>query len=170
MSGLKSRFFAQVLLLALAGLLAGCAGAGYVDPGPDPARVRVKLDLPTDRSAFNQFDDTTPYTSWDWGLWLEKDGRLVRLAPEPPQQLSVIRAPRLVRDTVFLAPPGRRAYRLIVNGYVGVRQGWTYWPINVVLVDDRQELDLAPGQEIAITPEKVLTGVAAQGRVTEHRK
>jgi len=152
------RCISLVVLIALAALLAGCSGAGYVDPGPQPARVRVQVDLVTDRSQFDQFDDTTPYTSWDWGLWMEREGRLVRLPPSPPQQLTVIRTERLKRDTVFLAPPGRHVYRLIVDGYVGVREGWTAWPIDVVLVNDRLVLDLAPGQEITIAPKKVLRG------------
>ncbi len=150
----------MVMLMALAGLLAGCAGAGYVDPGPAPARIRAQVDLLTDRSSFSQFDDTTPYTSWDWGLWIERDGRLMRLPPQPPQQLTVIRTERLQRDTVFLAPPGKHAYRLIVDGYVKLREGWTYWPIDVVLVNDRLELDLAPGQEVAVSPKRVLRGAA----------
>jgi len=144
--------------MALAGLLAGCAGGQYADPGPQPARIRARVDLLTDRSQFDQFDDTTPYTSWDWGLWIEQDGRLMRLPPSPPQQLTVIQTERLQRDTVFLAPPGRHVYRLIVDGYVKLREGWTYWPIDVVRVNDRLTLDLAPGQEVTVSPKKVLRG------------
>ena len=140
------------VVLALALGLAACGGEVYLDPGPQPARVRVRVDLTADRSQFSQFDDVTPYTSWDWGLYVEHQGRWRRLPPEPPQQLTVIRGPRLRRDTVFLAPPGRHVYRLIVNGYVGLREGWTYYPINVALVDERLVLELAPGQEVSISP------------------
>ncbi|MCB2225412.1 MAG: hypothetical protein KQH53_01950 [Desulfarculaceae bacterium] len=147
----RARLLALALLL-LAALLAGCAAERYVDPGPNPARVRVLVDFKTDRSRFNQFDDTTPYTSWDWGLWLERDGRLTRLPPDPPQQLTVIQGPRLKRDTVFLAPPGKHAYRLIVDGYVGLREGWTYWPISVAGTNQRFVLELKPGQTTTIRP------------------
>jgi hypothetical protein len=143
----------SLALLAMLAWLAGCGGAGYVDPGPRPARVRVLVDLAGDRSQFSQFDDTTPYTSWDWGLWLERDGRLTRLPPEKPQQLTVIQAPRLLRDTVFLAPPGKHVYRLIVDGYVGLREGWTYYPISVARVDERYVLELAPDQEATLGPQ-----------------
>ncbi|MCF8043163.1 MAG: hypothetical protein K9K65_14415 [Desulfarculaceae bacterium] len=139
-----------LLLLALAAL--ACATAGTQDPGPDPARVRVLVDLKEDRSLFNQFDDTTPYTSWDWGLYLVHEGRNVPLRPDPPQELKVIRTPRLVRDTVFLAPPGKHTLRLIVHGSVGVRQGWTYWPITTVLVNQTFELELKPGGKTTLRP------------------
>jgi len=144
-------------LLVLLALLAGCGGAGRVDPGPRPARVRVLVELAGDLSQFSQFDDITPI-HWDWGLWLERDGRLSRLPPARPQQLSVIQAPRLVRDTVFLAPPGKHAYRLIVDGYVGLRLGWTYYPVSVARIDQRYVLDLAPGQEITLDPRKARPG------------
>lgn len=142
-----------LLLLALAGL--ACATAGTQDPGSDPARVRVLVDLKEDRSLFNQFDDTTPYTSWDWGLYLIQGGRNVPLRPDPPQQLKVIRTPRLVRDTVFLAPPGNHTLRLIVHASVGVRDGWTYWPITTVLVDQTFALNLKPGEEMTLRPTQV---------------
>jgi hypothetical protein len=140
------------LLLALG---AACAQWGAADPGPDPARVRVLVDLAEDRSLFTPFDDATPYTSWDWGLYLAQDGRNVPLRPDPPQSLKEIRTPRLVRDTVFLTPPGKHTLRLIVQASVGVRGGWTYWPITTVLVDQTFEVDLKPGEEITIRPTQV---------------
>lgn len=153
----------RALQLVAAGLLLGlltlgataCAGRGTVDSGPDPAKVRVLVDLAEDRSLFNVFDDTTPYTSWDWGLYLVQEGRNAPLRPDPPQQLKVIHTPRLVRDTVFLVPPGRRTLRLIVHASVGVREGWTYWPITTVLVDQTFKRDLQPGQEITLRPTQV---------------
>ncbi|BEQ16463.1 hypothetical protein [Desulfoferula mesophila] len=143
------------MLLSLLALGAACADLGTVDPGPDPARVRVLVDLAEDRSLFTPFDDTTPYTSWDWGLYLAQDGRNVPLRPQPPQSLKEIRTPRLVRDTVFLVPPGAHTLRLIVQASVGVRSGWTYWPITTVLVDQTYEVDLKPGEETTLRPTQV---------------
>ncbi|MCB2190919.1 MAG: hypothetical protein KQI62_05100 [Deltaproteobacteria bacterium] len=151
---LKRGAAAGLLLLLALGALA-CATAGTAKPGPNPARVRVLVDLKEDRSLFNQFDDTTEYTSWDWGLYLVQDGRNVPLRPDPPQELKVIRTPRLVRDTVFLAPPGKRTLRLIVHASVGVREGWTYWPITTVLVDQTFALNLKPGEQVTLRPTKV---------------
>ncbi|MBU1275258.1 MAG: hypothetical protein KJ720_07755 [Proteobacteria bacterium] len=141
------------LLLALAAV--ACAGMGTADPGPDPARVRVLLDLAEDRSQFNVFDETTPYTSWDWGLYLEQNGRNVPLRLAKPEELKVIRTPRLVRDTVFLAPPGRHTLRLIVQGSVGVREGRTYWPITTVLVNQTFEMELKPGTGTTLRPTRI---------------
>lgn len=143
------------LLLLLALTVFACATAGTVDPGPDPARVRVLVDLKQDRSLFNQFDDTTPYTNWDWGLYLTQNGRNVPLRPDPPQQLKVIRTPRLVRDAVFLAPPGKHTLRLIVHASVGVREGRTYWPITTVLVNQTFDVDLQPGGTMTLRPTQV---------------
>lgn len=141
--------------LLLLALVAACATLGTADPGPDPARVRVLVDLAEDRSLFNVFDDTTPYTSWDWGLYLVQGGRNVPLRPDPPQQLKVIHAPRLVRDTVFLAPPGRHTLRLIVQGSVGLREGRIYWPITTVLVNQTFTLDLQAGSGTTLRPTRV---------------
>ncbi|MBU4567158.1 MAG: hypothetical protein KMY53_11305 [Desulfarculus sp.] len=142
-------------LLLLLALAAACANMGAADPGPDPARVRVLVDLKQDRSLFNVFDETTPYTSWDWGLYLVQGGRNVPLRPDPPQELKVIRAPRLVRDTVFLAPPGKHTLRLIVQGSVGVREGRIYWPITTVLVNQTFDLELKPGGKATLRPTEV---------------
>ncbi len=156
---MRSRGFlgaaAAWLLLALALGAAACAGMGLADAGPNPARVRVLVDLKEDRSLFNVFDETTPYTSWDWGLYLVQEGRNVPLPLARPEELKVIRTPRLVRDTVFLAPPGRHTLRLIVHASVGVRHGWTYWPITTVLVNQTFALDLQAGREITLRPTQV---------------
>lgn len=163
------------LCLVLALTAFACAGLGTADPGPNPARVRVLVELNEDRSQFNVFDDTTPYTSWDWGLYLIQDGRNVPLRPEPPQELKVIRTPRLVRDTVFLAPPGPCTLRLIVQGTVGLREGRTYWPITTVLVNQVFKLDLQPGREITLRPTEIRSNqrgnpASPHGGLPRHRQ
>lgn len=131
-------------------LPAGCAKGGFVDPGPDPARVRVLIHFNEDRSRFDQFDDTTPYTRWDWGLYIVENGKLLPLKPADNENLKVIMGPVLKRDTVFLAPPGKLRLRLLVDGYVGLREGRSYTPITVSGVKQDFEVNLKAGQEITL--------------------
>lgn len=137
-----------ILLLALA----GCAREGFVDPGPHPARVRVLLHLVEDRSIFDQFDDVSPYTRWDWGLYIVQDGKMLPLPPASGEQLKVIMGPSLRRDTVFLVPPGRWRLRLLAEGYVGLRQGRSYVPVDVAYLKQDFQVSLVPGQEITLRP------------------
>ncbi len=139
---------AALAVLCLAAF--ACGKGGFVDPGPDPARVRVQIHFVEDRSRFDQFDDTTPYTRWDWGLYLLQEGRMLPLRPADNQNLKVIMGPVLKRDTVFLTPPGRHHLRLLVDGYVGLREGRSYTPITVSGIKKDYEVDLKPGQEILI--------------------
>ena len=148
---------AGAVLAILLLLPAGCAKGGFVDPGPDPARVRVRIHFSEDRSRFDQFDDTTPYTRWDWGLYVVDNGRLLPLKPANNENLKVIMGPVLKRDTVFLAPPGKLRLRLLVDGYVGLREGRSYTPVTVSGVKQDFEVDLKAGQEITLRagqPEK----------------
>jgi hypothetical protein len=105
-------------LAALAALfLCGCAG-GYLDPGPSPAKVRVQLKAESKQQPRSwRFGGPYPVT-WDWGLYLvQNNASLARLRPADGQRLKVIEANPLVRDTVFLMPPGRRNLRLILEAY-----------------------------------------------------
>lgn len=55
---------------------------------------------------------------WDYGLYLMAAGGALRpLAPVGKVRIKVVAADPLVRKTVFLAPPGRASYRLIVEAY-----------------------------------------------------
>ncbi|MBI4798971.1 MAG: hypothetical protein HY794_09615 [Desulfarculus sp.] len=133
-------------------LLAGCGGY-YVNPGASPARVRVQLDCTADRSLLPQDGgEVSPLTFWDWGLYLVAgDGRLLPLAPQSGEWLHGEPGERLVAHTVFLVPPGRQRLRLLVEGYVRVRLGMSARPYGVALLQEDLELDLAPGQEVAIS-------------------
>jgi hypothetical protein len=141
---------AGAALAAILLLPAGCAKDGFVDPGPEPARVRVLIHFSEDRSRFDQFDDTTPYTRWDWGLYIVHDSRLLPLRPTDNENLKVITGPVLKRDTVFLAPPGKLRLRLLVDGYVGLREGRSYTPVTVSGVKQDFEVDLKAGREITL--------------------
>jgi hypothetical protein len=105
------------LAALMAFILSGCAG-GYVDPGPSPAKVRVQLKAEAKQQP-KSWRVGGPYpATWDWGLYLvQGDGSLARLKPADGQRLKVIEANPLVRDTVFLVPPGRRTLRLMLEAY-----------------------------------------------------
>ncbi|RJX33958.1 MAG: hypothetical protein C4525_08825 [Desulfarculus sp.] len=133
-------------------ILAGCAQYGTLDPGPNPAKVRVLLNLNEDRSRFDQFDDVLPYTRWDWGLYIVQDGKMTALRTAGGQSLKAILGYRLVQDVVFLVPPGQWRLRLLVEGYVGLREGRYYRPVDVAYVQQDFEVNLAPGQEITLRP------------------
>lgn len=139
--------------LALMLGLAGCA-ATYLDPGPNPAKVRVKLDLTADLGRIPaDAVDVNRNVRWDYGLYLEgQGGQLLPLAPAGGETLKLIPAPRLTRDTVFLVPAGRQKLRLLVEGYVSVRYGMSFSPYTLTGVQQDFVLDLQPGQEVVITP------------------
>lgn len=141
-------------VIALAALLAplGCAGV-YQDPGPNPAQVRVKLDLAADLSRMpTGAADVSRTPRWDWGLYLVgSDGRLAPLKPASGEPLKLISGQRLTRDTVFLVPPGRVKLRLLAEGYVLARYGMTAEPRNLTVVSQDFDLDLAPGAEVSLS-------------------
>ncbi|MFH1058449.1 MAG: hypothetical protein V1797_07200 [Pseudomonadota bacterium] len=147
-----ARAMAAAVCLAMLGL-AGCA-AGYLDPGPNPAKVRVKLDLTADLGRIPaDAVDVNRNVRWDWGLYLEgQGGQLLPLAPASGEMLKLIAGQRLTRDAVFLVPAGRQRLRLIVEGYVSVRWGMSFTPYALAGVQQDYVLDLAPGQEVVITP------------------
>jgi hypothetical protein len=77
---------------------------------------------------------------------------MLPLAPASGEGLKLIAAPRLTRETVFLAPAGRQRLRLIAEGYVSLRYGMSYSPHNLTYVQEDFSLDLQPGQEATISP------------------
>lgn len=149
--GLAAALLAAALLAAV--LLAGCAAA-YLDPGPNPAKVRVKLDLAADLAGIPPgAAEVNRSVRWDWGLYVEgQGGQMLPLAPASGEGLKLIAAPRLRRDTVFLVPAGRQKLRLLVEGYVSVRYGMSFTPHNLTYVQEDFALDLAPGQEVTLSP------------------
>jgi len=151
-AGLARHWMAVIALAALLAPL-GCAGV-YQDPGPNPARVRVKLDLAADLSQMpTGAADVSRTPRWDWGLYLVGgDGRLTPLRPESGEPLKLISGPRLTRDTVFLVPPGRVRLRLLAEGYVLARYGMTAEPRNLTVLSQDFDLDLTPGVEVALNP------------------
>ncbi|MEW5914021.1 MAG: hypothetical protein AB1814_15795 [Thermodesulfobacteriota bacterium] len=153
----KSRGRAMALgawaLAAALWLLAGCGQYGTLDPGPNPAKVRVLLSLQEDRNWLDPWDLAQPYTRWDWDLYLvQEDGRLIALRTARGQSLKAILGHKLEQDVVFLVPPGQRRLRVIVHGYVEVQDGRYYRPVDVAYLNQDFQVNLAPGQEITLRP------------------
>ncbi|MCF8041231.1 MAG: hypothetical protein K9K65_18930 [Desulfarculaceae bacterium] len=133
-------------LLLLALLLAASAGCGqaYLDPGPDPAKVRVKLWAKVPDKLKKHPGE---WIYWDWSLRLVvPKGAYPMLKPTVAQDFYTIpNTNPLVRDTTFLAPPGKRKYLLEVYGYAIRQRGEHSGPKVLTDLVDYIELDLAPG-------------------------
>ncbi len=123
--------------------LAGC-GQVYLDPGPNPAQVRVELKAQVPASYLRTPNE---WVYWDWGLYLVvPSGPLPLLKPVQPQKFKVIaNVNPLVRDTVFLAPPGRHTFRLIVSGYALRWGGEGMVPVSLLNYSQDFALNLPPG-------------------------
>lgn len=149
----RDKWFGKLAgLAALLVLAAGCGGLMYLDPGPDPARVRVIFSVTADRSGESPLDYILPDTYWDWGLYLERPGgELTRLPPADGQQLTGIKGDNtLARDTVFLAPPGPRKLVLLVEGSIRVKTGMFYDPQSIAGFKKEYQADLRSGQTFTI--------------------
>lgn len=136
-----------MLLLALPGL-PGC-GQVFLDPGPNPARIRVKLWAKVPERLKNY---SREWIYWDWGLNLVKaKGPDPMLPPTVKQNFDTISNTNpLVRDTTFLAPPGKHKYLLQAYGYANREQGEHAGPVILLRHTEILELDLPPGGSYTI--------------------
>lgn len=129
-NGKALKYVAGLLTLA-AFFLSACA-AGYLNPGPNPSKIRVKLKAEVKQQP-NSWRYGGPYpVTWDWGLYLVRaDNTLAALGPADKQRLKVLQENPLVRDTVFLAPPGNLKLRLILDAYYFKPHAEGYLPISL---------------------------------------
>lgn len=136
------RFFVLALLLSLA-LAVGC-GQVFLDPGPNPAKVRVKLKAQVPANLKNY---PSEWIYWDWGLFLAvPQGPLPLLKPTVDQGFKVIaNVNPLVRDTVFLAPAGKHTFKLEISGYALRERGENTVPVTLLNFNKKYTLDLPPG-------------------------
>ncbi len=127
----RSILFGALGLLAVAALfLSGCAG-GYVDPGPSPAKLRVQLKAEAKQRPSSWRRGAYP-VKWDWGLYLVRDDkRLARLKTADGQRLTAIQENPLLRDTVFLLPPGRHTVRIILEAYYYMPHAEGFIPVSL---------------------------------------
>jgi hypothetical protein len=139
-----------VLTLAMCCFLAACA-AGFANPGDNPARVRVQLTADAGDYPIPEDNNGIIPLQWQWGLFLVGPGdSLTPLKPENGERLHALNDKILKRDTVFLAPPGQRRLRLLVEGYIGVKISRNSYPQNVAFLQEDITLDLKPGQTVIV--------------------
>jgi len=141
-----------ISLAAALFILTDCGHYGTLDPGPNPAKVRVLLNIQEDRSRFDEWDEVLPYTNWDWGLYIVQGAKLIPLRNVHGQWLKAIPGHRLEQDVVFWVPPGQWRLRVLVQGYVGLRDSRYYRPVDVAYLSQDFQVNLAPGQEITLRP------------------
>ena len=142
----------RALFLVLAGLMIlGVAACGewFVDPGPNPARIRVKLWAMVP-AKLKQFPSEWIY--WDWSLRLVvPQGPYPMLPPTVKQDFYTIpNTNPLVREVTFLAPPGKHKYLLEVYGYAIRQKGESSGPKVLTFLQQTFELDLPPNGSYSI--------------------
>lgn len=144
----KGRIAAGLAALLWLASLAAC-GQVFLDPGPNPARVQVKLKA---QVADGLLQRPGERVYWDWGLYLVGgDKSLALLKPAQPQPLQVVGPVNpLDRQAAFLAPPGQRTLRLLATGYVF--RTWGEGEIAVTLANYAKDfqLNLAPGGSYSV--------------------
>lgn len=136
-----------MVALALLGLSA-CTQV-YYDPGPNPAKIQVKIWAKVPQRLKNF---PTEVISWDWGLHLVVANRPDPMLPPTVKQdfYMIPKTNPLVRDTTFLAPPGRHTYLLVAYGYAIRQQGDSSGPVVLTKMEENLTLDLKPGQHYLI--------------------
>ncbi|MCF8032544.1 MAG: hypothetical protein K9K66_08535 [Desulfarculaceae bacterium] len=143
---LKNKLRGAAALLVAGLMLAGALACGeyYLDPGPNPARIRVKLWAMVP-AKLKQVPSEWIY--WDWSLRLVvPKGAYPMLPPTVKQDFYTIpNTNPLVRDVTFLAPPGKRKYLLEVYGYAIRQRGEHSGPKILTYLQQTLELDLPPG-------------------------
>jgi len=139
-----SKFLAVAILALLLAAAAGC-GNVYLDPGPDPAKIRVKLWAKVPEQLKKHPGE---WIYWDWGLRLVvPKGPYPMLRPTVEQDFyTIANTNPLVRDTTFLAPPGKRQYLLEAYGYAIRQRGEHSGPKVLTELVEFIDLDLAPGK------------------------
>ncbi|MCB2228353.1 MAG: hypothetical protein KQH53_16865 [Desulfarculaceae bacterium] len=137
------------LLAASLLLVLACAPA-YLDPGPNPAKVTVKVQAKSTaevRSARRY--DSTP--TWFWGLYAEQasGGRM----PYPPlgggMQPNQV-AKELNQEVTFLLPPGKQRVLLRLEADMEVPDSEGSKIVAVAAFEETLNLDLKPGQSLRL--------------------
>lgn len=170
----------RALCLLACLILAGCA-TPWVDAGPNPARLEVRLKAQVTpgqiHDALAEAHLTPPIVLpglfhevkgpyWDWGVYLVKDpDNLLDLKPDREQAFKGLPGLALQGQSTFLAPPGGGRIRLLVQCYMlhswseGIAASYTE-PVPVRTFHKDWDLNLQPGQTKTI---QVNWGPAAGG-------
>ncbi len=159
------RFFLALGLATLMLLVASCSP--YLDTGPTPAQLTVSVQAHVTPEQVKEgvydrlgpppftpgmFHWLAPQPVWDWGVyWVEGELDLRPLQPVPPANVKWVPGYGLKQTVTFLAPPGKRTYRIMVHSYLehtwseGISSWREYIPISGKQED--MELDLKPGED-----------------------
>jgi len=130
------------LLLAGALILPmGCA-PNYLDPGPNPAKVRVRVEA---MSRAGRHYDVVP--TWTWGLYGQRPGGGQAFYPPASGKHSpYVTARVLKQDVTFLVPPGKRRALLRLEANMDVPDSEGSRIITVARFEEELNLDLKPGE------------------------
>ena len=144
-------------------LLAGCA-AMYVDPGNQPARVRLHLQAKSDMAEFKaamsdklggyQYGLDTYGPFWEWGLYLKGDDD--SLKPLRPLKYGSVKTEEgfsFDQDVTFLVPHGPVKLWLLLDVYLDYFEpnwGGGPVPVNIKTYTEDFKVDLCPGCEFEI--------------------
>ena len=139
----------------------------YLDTGPNPAQLTISVQAQVTEGQVKEgvydrlgpppftpgtFHWLAPQPVWDWGVYLiDSETGLKPLQPVPPAQVKSVPGYALKQTATFLAPPGKRTYRIMVHSFLehtwseGLSSWREYIPISGQQED--MELDLKPGEE-----------------------
>ncbi len=157
-------FQAACLFVAM---LSAASCSPYLDAGPTPAQLTVSVQAQVSPEQVKErvwdrlgpppfmpgmFHWLAPQPVWDWGVyWVKGELDLWPLQPVPPAQVKSVPGQGLQQTATFLAPPGKRIYRILVNAYLEHTwsEGGGSWrefiPITSQQID--MELNLKPGED-----------------------
>jgi len=136
---------AWLLLPACLILLLACA-PNYLDPGANPAQVRVRVEAQssTEVSTSRRFDANP---TWFWGLY--GPGPSEAGSPYPPKgggRLPTQTAKVLKQEATFLLPPGKQQVVLRLEADLEVPDSEGSRVVTVATFEEVIALDLQPGQ------------------------
>ena len=143
------RRLAWPLLAASLFLLLACAPA-YLDPGPNPAKVTIKVMAKSSAevSASRRYDATP---SWFWGLYAaQPGGSRMPYPPQggglPPSQVAKV----LDQEVTFLLPPGNQRVLLRLEADLSVPDSEGERIVAVAAYEETLNLELKPGQSMRL--------------------
>jgi hypothetical protein len=162
---IHKRIVAALCLGSLLLLASSCSP--YLDAGPTPAQLTVSVQSHVTKGQVKEgvydrlgpppftpgmFHWLAPQPVWDWGVYVvEGELDLRPLQPVPPANVKSVPGYSLNQTVTFLAPPGKRTYRIMAHSYLehtwneGIASYREYIPISGKQED--MVLDLKAGED-----------------------
>ena len=143
------RYLALPLGLMALLLVLACAPA-YLDPGPTPAKVTVRVEAKSSAEVrTSRRYDSNP--TWFWGIYGPQAGG--GRAPYPPLgggRMPSQTAKVLKQEATFLLPPGKRQVVLRLEADLDVPDSEGSRVVAVAAYEEVLSLDLKPGQSLVL--------------------